>query len=77
MALVKVCFYMIGFTGLGYTALKFTESKQENLKKELAFAEEPKTDAEKKRKLMMDVLKAAADSKQPITHQFKPATSDK
>lgn len=74
MALVKVCFYIIGFTGLGYGALKFTQLNEENLRKELASTAEPTSDAEKKRKLMMQVLKAAADNKLPVTHQLKQAS---
>ena len=76
MAIMKVGFYIVGFTGLGYVALKFCELKQENLKNELKSISEPMTDAQKKTKLMMDVLKSAADSKHPVTQQFKPA-SDK
>lgn len=54
---------MGGFFGLGYGALKFTQLSEDNLKKELSSVAEPYTDAEKKRKLMMDVLRAAAEKK--------------
>lgn len=62
-ALIKVVFYMSAFFGLGYGALKFTQLNEEKLKKELVEISEPRTDAEKKRKLMMDVLRAAAEKK--------------
>lgn len=65
MALVKVFYYVGAFTALGYGALKFTELNEDNVRKQLV--SEPVTDSEKKRKLMMDVLKNAAENKKTIS----------
>lgn len=67
MAYVKVFFYMSAFCGLGYGALKFVQFNEEKLIKELeSSSSEPKSDADKKRKLMMEILKNAAENKAPV-----------
>ena len=53
-------YYIGGFAALGYGALKFTELNEDKLRKELSASADPVTDAERKRKLMMDVLKNSA-----------------
>ena len=68
MALFKIIYYVGGFAAIGYGALKFTELNEDKLRKQLAPSAEPATDAEKKRKLMMDVLKNAADNKKTNEH---------
>lgn len=68
MALFKIIYYVGGFAALGYGALKFTELNEHKLLKELAPSAEPATDAEKKKKLMMEVLKNAADNKKTKEH---------
>lgn len=76
MAFVKICWYVTLIVGFGYGALKFTQLNEENVKKQLAASAEPISDAEKKRKLMMEVLKSAAENKDPIIFQQKK-TADK
>lgn len=59
----KLIFYMSALFGVGYGAMKYVQMNEEKLIKELSSTSDVKTDAEKKRKLMMDVLRAAADNK--------------
>lgn len=63
MALNKLIINFGLIFGLGYGALKYYEMKQENLEKEIASSIGPVSEAEKKRRQFMDVLKAAADNK--------------
>lgn len=68
MAAYKVVFYLVSITGVGYGLMKIMESSEVALRKELASREDRNslTENEKKRKIYMDALKAAAESKHPI-----------
>lgn len=68
MALRKVVFYLAFFGGVGFAALKFAETREADLKKELEPTVDVSSEAARKRKLMMDALRAAANPNQPIRH---------
>lgn len=67
MAFIKILYYLGASSAVGYAALKFTELNEDNLRKQLVSVAEPVTDAEKKKKLMMEVLKNAAENKKTIS----------
>lgn len=77
MAFFKAVIYSSVFFGLGYGFLKFAQYNEEKVIRELETTSEPKSDAEKKRKLMMDVLKKAAENKAPIDKIIETSRIDK
>lgn len=63
MALQQLTINFVLIVGAGYGALKYWEMNRVNLEKDLTATVGPMSEAEKKRKQCMDVLKAAAENK--------------
>lgn len=66
MSLVRVGFYITSFFGLGYAMMNFISLSQEKVRDELKPMMPDESEQNKKNKLFMDALKAAADNKKPF-----------
>ena len=75
MSFLKVVVSLTSVTGVGYVLMKMMESADAEVRKELTSREDRNslTEKEKKKAMFMDVLRAAAENKQPI-YRSKPQT---
>jgi len=66
MSLIRSGFYLTSFFGLGYAMMNFISLNQEKVGNELKTYIADESEENKKNKLFMDALKAAADNKKPL-----------
>jgi len=67
MSLIRTGFYFTSFFGLGYAMMNFISLNEEKVRNELKplYGDE-EAESQKKNKLFMDTLRAAADNKKPL-----------
>jgi len=66
MALIRSGFYLTSFFGLGYAMMNFISLNEEKVRAELKPLIADEVEENKKNKLFMDALKAAAEDKKPM-----------